>query len=146
MNCPVYLRWSPHPVIVTLRDNTDYIRVLVYSCYTTITGWGSPQKVYQRKQLQYLHDLNGHVIVVGTSAGGIIQGTFANWGAYWYWMCQDNKGVALESKDPQGHTDGKTFPPANLVGCIMFFMMHFIRGKEMTARHKVGSEGIDYNC
>ena len=30
----------PHPVIVTIRDNGDYIRVLIYSCYTTITGWG----------------------------------------------------------------------------------------------------------
>ena len=36
----VYLRWTPHPVIVTVRDNGDYIRVLLYSYYTTITGWG----------------------------------------------------------------------------------------------------------
>ena len=35
-----YLRWTPHPVIVTIRDNRDYIRVLLYSYYTTITGWG----------------------------------------------------------------------------------------------------------
>ena len=34
------LRWTPHPVIVTIRDNRDYIRVLLYSSYTTITGWG----------------------------------------------------------------------------------------------------------
>ena len=33
------LRWTPHPVIVTMRDNWDYFRVL-YSYYTTITGWG----------------------------------------------------------------------------------------------------------
>ena len=33
-------RWTPHPVIVTIRDNKDYIRVLSYSSYTTITGWG----------------------------------------------------------------------------------------------------------
>ena len=33
-------RWTPHPVIVTIRDNRDYIRVLLYSYYTTITGWG----------------------------------------------------------------------------------------------------------
>ena len=26
-----YVRWTPHPVIVSLRDNQDYIRVLVYS-------------------------------------------------------------------------------------------------------------------
>ena len=36
----IYLRWTPHPVIVTIRDNRDYIRVLVCSYYTTITGWG----------------------------------------------------------------------------------------------------------
>ena len=35
-----YLRWTPHPEIVTIRDNRDYIRVLLYSYYTTITGWG----------------------------------------------------------------------------------------------------------
>ena len=32
---------TPHPVIVTIMDNKDYIRVLLYSYYTTITGWGS---------------------------------------------------------------------------------------------------------
>ena len=36
----VDLRRTPHPVIVTIRDNRDYIRVLLYSYYTTITGWG----------------------------------------------------------------------------------------------------------
>ena len=36
----LYLRWTPHPVIVTIMDNRDYIRVLSYSYYTTITGWG----------------------------------------------------------------------------------------------------------
>ena len=30
----------PHPVIVTIRDYWDYIRVLLCSNYTTITGWG----------------------------------------------------------------------------------------------------------
>ena len=35
-----YVRWTPHPVIVTIRDIKDYIRVLIYSYYTTITGWG----------------------------------------------------------------------------------------------------------
>ena len=30
----------PHPVIVTTRHNKDYVRVLLYSDYTTITGWG----------------------------------------------------------------------------------------------------------
>ena len=36
----IWLRWTPHPVIVTIRENRDYIRVLFYSYYTTITGWG----------------------------------------------------------------------------------------------------------
>ena len=35
-----YLRWTPHPVIVTIMDNRDYIRVLLYSYYTTITVRG----------------------------------------------------------------------------------------------------------
>ena len=30
----------PHPVIVAIMDNKDYIGVLLYSYYTTITGWG----------------------------------------------------------------------------------------------------------
>ena len=34
------LRWTPHPVIVTIGDNKDYTRVLLYSYCTTITGWG----------------------------------------------------------------------------------------------------------
>ena len=33
------VRWTPHPVIVTIRDIGDYIRALVYSYYNTITGW-----------------------------------------------------------------------------------------------------------
>ena len=37
----VYFRWTPHPVIVAIGDNRDYIRVLSYSYYITITGWGS---------------------------------------------------------------------------------------------------------
>ena len=36
----VHIRWTPHPVIVTIRDNRDYLRVLLYSYYITITGWG----------------------------------------------------------------------------------------------------------
>ena len=35
-----YIRWTPHPVIVTIRDIKDYIRVLLFSYYTTVTGWG----------------------------------------------------------------------------------------------------------
>ena len=37
---PRYFRWTPHPVIVTTRENRDHIRVLLYSYYTTITGRG----------------------------------------------------------------------------------------------------------
>ena len=33
------VRWTPHPVIVTIKENKDYIRVLIYSSYTTITEW-----------------------------------------------------------------------------------------------------------
>ena len=38
--CFISLRWTPHPLMVTIRDNEEYIRVLLYSYYTTITGWG----------------------------------------------------------------------------------------------------------
>ena len=38
--CPVCVRWTPHPVIVTIRDNRDYMRVLLFSYFTTITGCG----------------------------------------------------------------------------------------------------------
>ena len=30
----------PHPVTVSIMDNKDYIGVLLYSYYTTITAWG----------------------------------------------------------------------------------------------------------
>ena len=36
----VYVRWTPYPVIVTIRENRDHVRVLLYAYYTTITGWG----------------------------------------------------------------------------------------------------------
>ena len=36
----IYVRRTPHPVIVTMGGNRDYIRVLLYSYYTTNTGWG----------------------------------------------------------------------------------------------------------
>ena len=35
-----YYRGTRHPVTVTIRDSRDYIRVLLYSYYTTITGGG----------------------------------------------------------------------------------------------------------
>ena len=34
------IRWTPHRVIVTIRDNNDYVRVLAYPYYSTIAGWG----------------------------------------------------------------------------------------------------------
>ena len=38
----IEVRWTPHPVIVAIRDNMEHIRVLLYSYYTTSTstGWG----------------------------------------------------------------------------------------------------------
>ena len=33
------LRWTPHPVIVTVGENKYSIRVLLYSYYTIVTGW-----------------------------------------------------------------------------------------------------------
>ena len=32
------VRRTPHPVIVIIRDNSDYTRVLVYSCYYRVGG------------------------------------------------------------------------------------------------------------
>ena len=46
----VCLWWTPHPVIVTIRDTGDYIRVLLYSYHTTITGWGVLLKYAQPPQ------------------------------------------------------------------------------------------------
>ena len=33
----ICIRRTPHPVIVTIRDTSNYIKVLLYSYYTTIT-------------------------------------------------------------------------------------------------------------
>ena len=38
------VRWIPHPVIVAISANRDYIRGLLYSYYTIITEWGCPPK------------------------------------------------------------------------------------------------------
>ena len=40
MSFEVNFRWTPHPVIVTIRNSGGYIRVLLYSYYTTIPGSG----------------------------------------------------------------------------------------------------------
>ena len=34
------IKVDPHSVIVPIRNSKGYIRVLLYSYYTTITGWG----------------------------------------------------------------------------------------------------------
>ena len=36
----IFVRRTPHPVIVTIMDYKDDIGVVSYSYYTTITGWG----------------------------------------------------------------------------------------------------------
>ena len=48
------IRWTPHPVIVTIRDTRDDIGVLLYSYYTTITGWG----VLLSYQVRSLEDID----------------------------------------------------------------------------------------
>ena len=42
-----YIRWTPHPVIVTIGNNRDDIRVPLYSYYASITGWGGSPKLYR---------------------------------------------------------------------------------------------------
>ena len=37
----VWVRWTPYPVIVTIGDNRDYIRVLKYSYLPVLQGGGS---------------------------------------------------------------------------------------------------------
>ena len=53
-----FVRWTPDPVVVTIRDNRDYMRVLLYYYYTTITGWG----VLLRDLSAYLEGLMGHLV------------------------------------------------------------------------------------
>ena len=38
-------RWTPDPVIVTIRENVDHFAIFLYSYYTTITWWGSSKRV-----------------------------------------------------------------------------------------------------
>ena len=37
----IYFRWTPHPVIVTIGDNGDYIRVLYIPIVPLLQGGGS---------------------------------------------------------------------------------------------------------
>ena len=48
----------PHTVIVAGRDNKDYIRVLLYSYYSAITGWGVLLK-HMRVRISCLQNMRG---------------------------------------------------------------------------------------
>ena len=55
-----YIRWTPHPVIVTIGDSRDHIRVLLYSYYTTIAGWGvllAPTRLPQKSGYYWVEGL-----------------------------------------------------------------------------------------
>ena len=52
-------RWTPHPVIVTIRDHRDYIRVIIFLLYhyyrvggppkaSSISPWRSPLCLYDQ--------------------------------------------------------------------------------------------------
>ena len=45
------LRWTPHPKIVTIGATRDHIKVLLYSFYTTVTGWGVLTSSYLNSRL-----------------------------------------------------------------------------------------------
>ena len=46
----VYISWTPHPVIVTTRDNDDCVSAFVYSYSTTIAGVHPRSITVQRLQ------------------------------------------------------------------------------------------------
>ena len=55
--CLAFARWTAHPVIVAIRDNKDWIEVLLYSYCTTITGWGVlPRHSERCKQQSMPHE------------------------------------------------------------------------------------------
>ena len=43
--------------MVTIGDNTCYIRVLLYSYYTTITAWGGPPNGSKKDLIEALPDM-----------------------------------------------------------------------------------------
>ena len=56
--CRIYIRLGPHPLIVTTRDKGNYIKILIYSWYTTISGWGpNPRFVVYAVQLAIIDHL-----------------------------------------------------------------------------------------
>ena len=57
----MHVRWTPHPVIVTIRNAKAYIRVVLYSYYTTIKGWeGGPPDVYAPKAQRVTYSATKH--------------------------------------------------------------------------------------
>ena len=63
-----------------MRDTSDCIRALLYSYYTTITGWGGPSKVYPHIS----HPQVGNswkswdlVMVLGNSIFYLVKGGYA---------------------------------------------------------------------
>ena len=55
--------------MVTIRDNKDYIRVLLYSYYTTITGWAVLLIFLSLQKSLVLHeDIEGRT---GSGSGGV---------------------------------------------------------------------------
>ena len=87
----IYVRWTPHPVIVTIMDNKDYIRVLLYSYYTTITRWGVLLRSTflafgvhaQSLTWNLLATIWGFPKIRGTPLGVPIIRTIVFWGLYW---------------------------------------------------------------
>ena len=60
----LYLRRTPpHPAIVTIRENTDYIRVLFYSYSTTITELGAPPNLYILQNNILQHNIISYQII-----------------------------------------------------------------------------------
>ena len=61
---------GPHPVIVAIRDNKDYIRALLFSYSTTITGCGvllmyTQQQAYPPRNLRrHTHPKQNKTILV----------------------------------------------------------------------------------
>ena len=43
--CRVYVRWTPHAVIVATSDSGDYMRALYCYYYSIITRWEPPQGI-----------------------------------------------------------------------------------------------------
>ena len=46
-----WIRWTTHTVTVTFRDNGNKIGIVLYSYYTTITGWGALLKYTRFRQI-----------------------------------------------------------------------------------------------